>query len=198
MKMVEFGNSASQNGITFLNEGLKALDQNHRLEAIELLEKAVQHLSNHDEENLLKAYMILGINYKRENKLRESYVAYSEAEKYVNDAEEAYKLYTAFGKVCYLLDKSDEAVQNYTKALRAEMICTNQHVLNEYNRSLLHHLGHALFDFEPELPNLFREQIPEYKKTLMGEPHSYNQNLIDSYVDFTIRFLEEAMNRKND
>lgn len=191
MIMGLFSKRIQKDGDTLLKEGLEAHKQNDAVKAIDLLEKALKQLSSNEENKIFQAYLFLGVNYKRVNKLQEAYGMYNKASELAKDFENVTEVHNALGKICYLLNKQNEAVFNYMVSLKAAIKSTSQEQFNVIGGNLFHHLGHALADFDPELHRDFKAQIPEYKKSLMGQPNRYNQGLITTYINLAMDFWKE-------
>lgn len=186
-----FGVSKEHKGVNYLQDGLEAHKQNDPKKAVKLLEKALKNISKNDEEKTFQAYLFLGVNYKRLNNLELAYEMYSHATKLTKELEDITEVYNALGKICYLLNKQDEAVKNYIVSLNAAIQWTTPEHFNVVGGNLYHHLGHALADFDVELANELKLLIPEYKKSLMGQPHQYNERVIPLYMDLAAGFWQE-------
>jgi tetratricopeptide (TPR) repeat protein len=186
-----FSNRISGNGEIFLNDGLKAHERNDAVKAIELLEKSLQKLPSNDTDKLFQAYLFLGVNYKRVNNLQVAYNMYKNASELARGYENITEVHNAFGKTCYLLNKQAEAVANYMIAINAATRYTTAEEFNVIGGNLCHHLGHALADFDSALPHDFKVQIPEYKKSIMGQPNHYNKEIIFNYVDIGIDYWKK-------
>lgn len=186
-----FGVSKHQKGANYLQEGLEAHKQKDAAKAVQLLERALKNISRNDEEKTFQAYLFLGVNYKRLNNLATSYEMYSQAAKLAKSLEDITEVHNALGKVCYLLNRQDEAVTNYIVSLNAAIQWTTQEHFNVLGGNLYHHLGHALADFDTELADELKLLIPEYKKSLMGQPHQYNEKVIPLYMDLATGFWKE-------
>jgi hypothetical protein len=58
---------------------------------------------------------------------------------------------------------------------------------------LLHHLGHAVYDFtmmEHDDSERLRDSIEEYRKSIIGLPHDYDIGLIKSYCKWGIGYYQ--------
>lgn len=191
IRMGLFSSRTSQNGDTLLRDGLQAHERNDAVKAIELLEKALKVLPSNDGDKLFQAYLFLGVNYKRVNNLQTAYNMYKKAAELVQGYENMAEVHNAFGKICYLLNKQDEAVRNYMFAINAAIRYTTSEQFDVIGGNLFHHLGHALADFDNALPHDFKALIPEYKKSIMGQPNRYNQGAISAYINIAMDFWKE-------
>ncbi|ANU17900.1 hypothetical protein BBI11_13045 [Planococcus maritimus] len=175
----------------YLMEGLQAHKDKDALKAISFLEKALAELPLDAKEQIFQVYLFSGVNYKRINDLETAYIMYKKASEFASSGENLTEVHNALGKICYLLNKQDESVENYMISIGSAINWTTEEHFKVLGGNLYHHLGHALADFHTNLPNEFKLLIPEYKKSLMGSSNLYNQDAIPTYIDLAIGYWKE-------
>lgn len=170
-ELIRLGYSAHQNG--------------QKIEAIKYLENALGKINSSSPANikneLFNIKLYLGVNYKRVGDYQKSYSIYKELLQMIQHQDDACEIHNALGKICYLLGRREESTNHYMSSIK---------YANDDNikMNLLHHLGHAAIDLGDtrQLPPEWKAQIIEYKKSINGESHSYNPNLIETYINFGI------------
>ncbi|WP_214828417.1 tetratricopeptide repeat protein [Exiguobacterium sp. s26] len=184
MSLFDMFSSNKDNGKSveeLIRLGYTAHQNKEKFEAIKSLEEALKKIDAHSPKHILNELfnikLFLGVNHKRAGNYQKAYSYYLDILKLVQHPDDACEAHNAMGKISYLSGRRDEAIRHYLSALENA---------NDENikMNLLHHLGHAVLDLGDarHIPVALKPQIVEYRKSINGEAHNYDSQLVQPYV----------------
>ncbi|WP_455662203.1 tetratricopeptide repeat protein [Pradoshia sp.] len=194
MHKLNFFNTSNQTE-EYLQKAILS-DENQDIdEAISNFEKGLDSLSDKTPRRVRKmvlpATILLAKNYMKKQEYEKALLAYRSAISLAKTDMEKMNVYEAAGKAAYLTGNYEEATSHYLQALHYGAKNTPKDKILVVHSRILHELGHVILDSHPSLTEEQKSQADEYRKYLIGEPHSYDLTQLPFYRDIGMDLLNE-------
>lgn len=135
--------------------------------------------------------LVLAKNYTKKLDYEKALQAYRSALNLAKTDMEKINAYEAAGKLAYLTGNYEEATSHYLQSLHYATKNTSKDKVLVVHSQILHELGHVILDSHPSMTEEQKKQAEEFRKYLIGHPHSYDLTQLPFYREIGMDLLKE-------